>query len=387
MKNSKLRIVVSGLIGQYPLGGVTWDYLQYVVGLARLGHDVYYLEDTGLCPYDPVQGVVARKSDFTVDYLARVMSRYGLEERWAYRFPHESQWFGMSESRRSEVLGSADLLVNVSSSLQHPADLRDIPNLAFVDTDPGFTQVKLARGQSDFRRLIDVHDVVFTYGECLSDEVPDTGHHWLPLRKPILLSEWRPSTPHRDAFTTVMNWTSFKTIDYQGRSYGQKDVEFMRFLDLPGRVAPTPLEIAMGGGKTRKAPRDLLLHRGWRLVDPVRICPDLDSYRTYIETSKAEWTVAKQGYVVGQAGWFSGRSACYLAAGRPVVVQDTGFAPVIPVGDGILTFRTLEEAIDAIREVESHYSRHAEAARSLAEQYFDSDKVLGRLIEGAMTHA
>jgi hypothetical protein len=378
--------VVSGLIGQYPLGGVTWDYLQYVVGLARLGHDVYYLEDTGLCPYDPANGVVAGESAFAVDYLARVMSRFNLGERWAYHSSYESRWCGMSDSRRSEVLASADLLVNVSSSLQRPTELRHIPVLAYVDTDPVFTQVKLARGQADFRHLIDLHDVLFSYGECLCDHIP-TGHEWLPLRKPILLSEWHPGAPHRNVFTTVMNWTSFKNIRYEGRSYGQKDVEFMRFIELPTSAAPAQFELAMGEGKTRKVPRDLLLHHGWRLVDPVTACPDLDRYRGYIESSKAEWTVAKEGYVVGRSGWFSGRSACYLAAGRPVVVQDTGFASVIPVGEGVLTFQTLEEAVDAIREVEAHYPRHAEAARGLAEEYFDSDKVLGRLLEAAMSHA
>lgn len=386
MSSSQLRIVVSGLIGQYPLGGVTWDYLQYIVGLARLGHDVYYLEDTGLCPYEPSSGGVVGESASAVDYLAGVMSRFGLGDRWSYHSSFESRWSGMSELRRAEVFGSADLLLNVSSSLQRPAELRHIPVLAYVDTDPVFTQVKLARGQIDFRRLIDLHDVLFSYGECLSDQVPSTGHRWLPLRKPILLSEWRPRRPHRDVFTTVMNWTSFKNIQFRGRSYGQKDVEFMRFLDLPSRVAPTRLEVALGEGKTRKAPRELLARHGWRLADPLKVCPDLDGYRSYIESSKAEWTVAKEGYVVGQSGWFSGRSACYLAAGRPVVVQDTGFASVIPVGHGVLTFRTPEEAVDAIHDVEARYALHAEAAREMAEEYFDSGKVLARLLEGAMSH-
>ncbi len=387
MSTSRLRIVVSGLIGQYPLGGVTWDYLQYLVGLSELGHDVYYLEDTGLCPYDASKASVAKEAGFAVEYLARVMSRYGLDDRWAYHFEFGSRWYGMSDRRRAEVLGSADLLINISGSLQHPNRLRHIPVLSFVDTDPVFTQVKLAGGQTHFRRLIDTHDVLFSYGECFSPAVPDTGHTWLPMRKPILLSEWHPETPHRDVFTTVMNWTSFKGLEYEGRSYGQKDVEFRRFLDLPSRVAPTTLEVALGEGKTRRGPRELLVHRGWQVVEAARVCPDLDSYRSYIETSKAEWTVAKEGYVVGQSGWFSGRSACYLAAGRPVVVQDTGFAPVIPVGEGVLAFRTGDEAVDGIREVEAHYARHSEAARSLAEQYFDSDKVLGRLLEGAMSYA
>src|SRR5439155_14462567 len=167
----------------------------------------------------------------------------------------------------------------------------------------------------------------------------------------------------------------------------QKDVEFLGFLELPGQVAPTVLEIAVNEGKTRRTPRALLAHKGWRVVDPEAVCPDLDSYRQYVESSKAEWSVAKNGYVVGQPGWFSCRSACYLAAGRPVVVQDTGFGAVLPVGEGILPFSNVEEAIAAIQEVESHYGKHAKAARAIAEEYFDSGKVLSRLIEEALSSA
>jgi len=180
-----------------------------------------------------------------------------------------------------------------------------------------------------------------------------------------------------------MNWTSYNPVLYNGQSYGQKDVEFMRFLELPSRVTPTVLEIAVNEGKVRRTPRALLARKGWRVVDPQTVCPDLESYRRYIESSKAEWSVAKNGYVVGQAGWFSGRSACYLAAGRPVVVQDSGFAGLLPVGEGLLSFTTMDEAVAAIREVQASYARHAKAARAIAESYFDSDKILTRLIESA----
>jgi hypothetical protein len=158
----------------------------------------------------------------------------------------------------------------------------------------------------------------------------------------------------------------------------------MRFLELPGMVAPTVLELAVNEGKTRRTPRALLAYKGWRVVDPEAVCPDLDGYRRYIESSKAEWSVAKNGYVVGQPGWFSCRSACYLAAGRPVVVQDTGFGAVLPVGEGLLSFTTVEEAVAAIQDVEANYARHAQAAHALAEAYFDSDKVLTRLIDEAL---
>lgn len=382
---SQHRIIVTGLIAQYPLGGVTWDYFQYVLGLARLGHDVYYLEDTGQWPYNPIEGGTAKDCAFNVDYLAELMARFGLADRWAYRFPWQSQWFGLSDQKRMEIIQSADLLINVSGTLQNPWDYRQVGRLVYIDSDPVFTQIKLARGQADFQKMVDAHDIHFTFGEAFSEDVPMTGHRWHPTRQPVVLSEWRPSMPWRNVFTTVMNWTSYKDVIYNERTYGQKDVEFKRFLNLPCMVAPTALEAAINEGKTRRTPRDLLTYKGWRVVDPTEVCPDFDSYRAYVESSKAEWSVAKNGYVVGQPGWFSCRSACYLAAGRPVVVQETGFSKVLPTGEGLLAFTTLEEAAAAIREVEGNYTRHAKAARAFAEEYFDSDKVLSHLIDEAMS--
>ena len=379
----RLRVIVTGLIAQYPLGGVTWDYFQYVLGLARLGHEVYYLEDTGQWPYNPVEGGTAKEGEFNAAYLGALMDRFGLGDRWAYRFPWQSQWFGLSDRKRKELCESADLLINVSGVLQNPWDYRGVRRLVYIDSDPVFTQIKLARGQADFRRMVDVHDVHFSFGESFSAATPATGHRWRPTRQPVVLSEWRPAEACRDVFTTVMNWTSYKAIEYGGRTYGQKDTEFKRFLDLPARVAPTVLELAINEGKTHRTPHRLLAHKGWRLADPARVCPDFDSYRSYIQSSKAEWSVAKNGYVVGQAGWFSCRSACYLAAGRPVVVQETGFSRVLPTGEGLLPFTTVAEAVAAIHAVEGDYARHAKAARAIAESCFDSAQVLTRLIEEA----
>ncbi|OLD63336.1 MAG: hypothetical protein AUI47_09485 [Acidobacteria bacterium 13_1_40CM_2_68_5] len=385
---SRLRVIVTGLIAQYPLGGVTWDYVQYLLGFARLGHDVYYLEDTGQWPYNPVAGALGADCAYNVGYLAKVMSRFGLDDRWAYRFADKarrtSEWFGLSDLDRAAVVESADLLVNLSCALERCERYRRVSRLVLIDTDPVFTQIKLARGQRDFAAQVDAHDAHFSFGECLSDRIPRTGHRWRATRQPIVLSEWRPAATPRNVVTTVMNWTSYRSVAYGGRSYGQKDVEFMRFLELPGLVAPTVLEVAVGPGKTRRTPRELLTHKGWRVVDPARVCPDVDRYRDYIQSSLAEWSVAKNGYVVGRPGWFSGRSACYLAAAKPVIVQDTGVGTVLPVGQGILTFDTLEAAADAIREVESDYDRHARAAREIAEACFDSGKVLSRLLEEAL---
>jgi hypothetical protein len=384
MASSGLRIIVTGQIAQYPLGGIAWFYLHYLIGLVRLGHDVWYVEDSGQWPYNPNADGLVEDCSFNVEYLDTVMTRFGLAGKWAYRFPWQSQWFGLNEDRRAELLETADLLVNVSGTLERPTQYRSIKRLAYIDTDPVFTQIKLARGQLDFRNLVDAHDVHFTYGERASAEVPDTGHRWLRTRTPVVMSEWHTGQPHRDVITTVMNWTSHNSVEYRGVRYGQKDEEFRAFIELPGLVRPAILELALGSGKNEHPPRALLERKGWRLVDPNVVCPDLDSFRSYTEGSLAEWSVAKNGYVRGQSGWFSERSARYLAAGRPVVVQDAGFSDVLPVGEGIIPFRTLDEAARGIREVERDYERHSRAARAIAEEYFDSDKVLGKLIEEAM---
>jgi hypothetical protein len=412
MRTPSLRIIVTGLIAQHPtLGGVAWDYLQYPLGLLRLGHDVYYFEDSGEWPYNLVGG--PSRSDWiawdpapTVAHLARVMERFGLGDRWAYRFPIKPKWFGLSHQKRREVLRTADLLINVSGTLKRPTDYRSVRRLAYIDSDPVFTQVKLslARGQLKFQRRVKAHDVYFTFGENLGNGVvPETGHHWRPTRQPIVLSEWRTGQPHRNVYTTVMSWTSYRPLSYRGQTYGQKDTEFRRFAGLPSRFPSGLLEVAMSGLQHVRwqtaaedplhadaaeddaaDPLKALTRRGWAIADPLRSCGTIDTYRAYVESSKGEWSVAKNGYVRGRSGWFSCRSACYLAAGRPVIVQDTGFDAALPTGEGIVGFSTIDQAAEAIRDVEAHYERHATAARSIAEEYFDASRVLPRLIEAAL---
>ncbi|HWP58456.1 MAG TPA: hypothetical protein VNL14_11250 [Candidatus Acidoferrales bacterium] len=394
-RESSLRIIVTGLIATHRFqGGVTWDYLNVVLGLKRLGHDVYYLEDTGGWPYH-LDGAIAYDPKPTVDHLAGVMAAFGLAANWAYHFPTRPQWFGLSDRKREEVVRSADMLINVSGTLERPDRYRQAKKLVYVDTDPVFTQIKAAGSDPEFRARVNAHDVHFSFGETLGEELPDTGHLWHPTRQPVVLDEWRSTAAPRNAFTTVMNWSSYDVIRYRGRTYGQKDIEFVKFLDLPQRVSPIPLELALhkavswpsqeaDPGRCGSAPREILRERGWRIVDPIEVCADFASYRRYIQASKGEWSVAKNAYVAGRSGWFSCRSACYLAAGRPVVVQDTGFSRALPVGEGIVSFSSLEEAEAGIREVEGNYERHAKAAREIAEAYFDSGKVLARLLAIAM---
>jgi hypothetical protein len=411
--NSRLRILVTGIIGQHPmLAGVAWDYIQYVLGLVELGHDAFYIEDSGQWPYSCDENIeipkwIASRSwssaaasdcDLNLRYLASIMDRFGLGERWAYRFPRTGEWFGLSDRRRCEVVASADLVLNISGSIARPRKYHSAKRLAYIDSDPGFTQIRLALGERKFCARVGAHDVHFSFGERRSKLIPKTAQDWCPTRQPIVLSQWQPTIPYRPAFTTVMSWTSYKPLIYEGRRFGQKDMQFLKYLDLPRCVPTVALEVALGrhlhlewqsekadppSGLTRPVP-EILQEAGWQVADATQVCGSLESYRAYIQGSMAEWSVAKHGYVAGQSGWFSCRSACYLAAGKPVVLENTGFDCVLPVGEGILAFRTPQEAAAAIIDVCAHYGRHSAAARDIAETYFDSRKVLSALIARAL---
>jgi len=388
----RLRIIVTGLIGQYPLGGVTWDYLQYVLGLHRAGHDVYYLEDTGFWPFNPNEGGLSENGcEFNINYLNKVFQQFGLSERWMFCFTKGEdsvEWFGLTDRKRKEVLATTDLLINVSGCLLDPSAYRQIPRLAYIDSDPVFTQVKIALGYESFRNQILTHDSHFTFAENPRHLMPETGIKWNTTRQPITVEEWAPVIESRSSLTTVMNWTSYEALHYNGIEYGQKDREFEGFLSLPQRFKqegiPVDLELAVNQGKTTRTPKKRLLDHGWKLVEPNLVCPDIKSYRDYISRSYGEWSVAKGGYVVGRSGWFSCRSACYLAAGRPVIVQDTGFSEVLPVDGGIHAFKTSDDILVAIEKLLSNYNRERQLARDVAVYCFDAQKVLEQLIHQAM---
>ena len=382
----RMRIIVAGLIARYPLAGMAWHYLQYVLGLAALGHDVYYIEDSGEWPYDAALRQPAQRADVNVAYLADIMARHGLADRWAYRVPDldGDRWFGLSDARRNSVVANADLLIDVSGTVDRPEAYRAVGRLAYVDTDPVFVHIRLARGEPRLVERVGVYDVHFSFGERVAERVAATGRPWLPTRQPVVPSLWRTEAPPRPVYTTVMNWSSYASEVHQGRRYGQKSAEFLRFVELPLRAAPVRLEIAAGPGYREHTPAARLRAHGWRVRDAARLCPDPERYRRYIQRSKGELSVAKNAYVTGCAGWFSERSACYLAAGRPVIVQDTGFADDLRRDAGIVSFSTPDEAVEAVREVEADYTRHAAAARAIAEECFRADVVLRELVERAV---
>jgi hypothetical protein len=382
-RGSALRIVVLGLIVRFPLGGMAWHHLQYAMGLARLGHDVTFLEDSGDEPwscYDPKRGVTDADPSYGLRFAASIFDRVGLGDRWAYYDAHRVQWHGPLASEATLRAAAADVVLNLSGSNVIRPWLAQAAVRAFVDTDPAFTQVRNLT-DSARRALASQHNAFFTFGENFGAEgceIPDDGFPWVPTRQPIVLDAWPvTAAPRQRRYTTVMQWDSYPAVEYGGSRFGMKSESFEAYADLPSRSS-TPLELALG---SPNAPRAELSAQGWLVTDPLAVTLDPWTYQRYLAESRGEFAVAKHGYVSARAGWFSERSAAYLASARPAVVQDTGFGGRIPAGEGVLTFSSPDEAVAALADVEARYSHHARAAREVAEQYFDSDLVLQRLLD------
>jgi hypothetical protein len=378
---SRARVAVLGYIVRGPLGGLAWHHLQYVIGLERLGYDVAFIEDSGdddwSC-YDPSRGITDTDPTYGLAWTGKLLGAHGLGERWAYFDKHRSTWLGPMAGTAEEFCTTADVVLNLSgSNLLRPWSLR-APVRAFVDTDPVFTQVQNLT-KDDRRALAESHNAFLTFGESFgpASEIPDDGFPWRPTRQPVVLDLWGPvEAPPSGPYTTVMQWASYPAVEYGGRRFGMKSDSFAEFMTLPSEV-PVRLEIAAGGG----APWDELRSFGWSIVDPLEVTRDAWAFRRYVQLSRGEYSVAKHGYVTSRSGWFSERSANYLATGRPVVTQETGFGEHIPTGKGLMAFSTLEEAATAIRAVERDYRQHSVAAREIAEDYFESNRVLLGLLE------
>ena len=393
--STRLRIAVTGLAVTYPVGGVFWDYLQWALGFARLGHEVLYVEDTGRWVYDPAAATFVESGGRNAAVLAEALKTLdpGLAKRWFYR-DGTGQTYGWSWADVVEFCRSADLFVHISASCWMREEYFAADRVVFVDSDPMYTQASVegylagtldAEARARVEMLLR-HDVFFTFAENIRSpdcRVPASLFDWIPIRQPIVLDRFEPeSVPvadRRRILTTVGSWEPSETGAVVGGTiYVGKSREFTRFLDLPGQ-SRLPIELAVSG----KVPTDQLRALGWTLVDPYPISRDPWVYRHYLSTSLGEWSVAKHAYVASRSGWFSCRSACYLALGVPVVVQDTGFGCAIPIGRGVLPFGTMQEAVDAIERLVADPAGHAEAALAIAREYFDSDRVLSRLIDQA----
>jgi len=380
------RIVVLGTLASNPYAGMAWMHMQIAGGLKRLGHDVYYYETTSSWPYDPEQKLRVRKSDYALRYLARVAESFGFGQRWAYRRSYsDKQWFGPASTVAEDLLAHADVVFNIAGATQLAEEGLKVSRLVYFGTDPVYHEIALANGDDVTRTLIEEHDEFVTYGENIGS--PDCPIPPLPrlrskTRQPVLLDLWESAPPSKPQFTTVCNWRQDgRDIEYQGETYyWSKHHEFLKFIDLP-RLVRQPIELAMGLENLQPEVRCMLESHGWRLIDAHDFTTDPWPYRDYVQASTGEFTVAKDQNVRFRSGWFSERSACYLAAGRPVITQDTGFGRVLPTGEGLFAFNAMEDIVAAFEAIASDYDRHARAARSIAQQYFRAETVLEKVLE------
>jgi len=383
-----LRIVVLGMMGRSPFGGQTWLYLNWLRGLAELGHDVWYVEDDESWPYDPVAQSSTDDCVYAVEHVRRCASAIGLGERWAFRFRDDARGdrcWGLSPERLDTLFRDCDALLNVVGA----TDLRDVhmaaPLRVYVQTDPVGAELKLACGDEHTRDAFAAHDVIATYGENYGAPdcgVPLDGTVYRATRQPIDLGLWSFAfDPRAERFTTIGNYrTSGYDVDWNGETYTwSKHHEWERFIDLPSRVAQE-FELSLSVQDERD--REHLERRGWNVVSPAEMSLDaFGSYRGYIRGSRGEFTVAKDQNVRLRSGWFSERDACYLASGKPVVAQDTGFGNVLPTGEGLFAVGDVDEAAAAIEAINSDYERHCRTARAIAEEFFDAPAVAARLLE------
>ena len=376
-------IILSGTIGRSGLGGQAWAGLQYLLGLRELGHDVYYLEDCGRSSWVYIweKEEWTHELDYPAAYVSACLTPFGFGDRWIYRDNYRS--LGMELGKFLEVCASADLLVLRAVPFWNWRPEYDRPRRrAFIDVDPGFTQISIANGDAGLAAGVAACERRFTYAQRFGlpgSTVPAHGGPWIPTRPPVFLNEWRVAlhdgAPH---FTSIMRWQGFKEVIFNGVSYGQRDRAFPRYFDLPSRTKQK-FKIAQMGIK----PETLQQH-GWEAVPGEIISRTPQTYHDFIQDSRGEFSIPKNGYVAMRGGWFSDRSVCYLASGRPVLIEDTGLADWLPVGDGLITFCDPEGALAALEKVNADYPHQRLAARRIAEDFFATGKVLPRLLEAAL---
>ncbi len=360
-------------------GGATWAVLQYVLGFRRLGHQVYFVETLGDAALKPTGSPLARS--YNAEYFRRVMSEFGLEASAALLLKGTEETIGLPYSQLHKNSQCADVLVDISGTLADERLTEHIPLRVYLDLDPAFTQLWHEIQGVDMQ--FDGHTHFITVGLAIGQpncSVPTCGVNWTTTLQPIVLEHWqavehRPSTP----LTTVANWRGYGSIKHQGVLYGQKAHSLRQFMDVPMRTTERFL-LALAIHPDEK--RDLLAlqENSWALLDPLQVADTPSHYRKFIQNSKGELGIAKSGYVASGCGWFSDRSICYLASGRPVIAQETGFSHFIPTGEGLCAFETSEDLLASIDELNHDYTRHSRTARVLAEDYFDSDKVLNQML-------
>jgi len=370
-----MRILFAGIIARYPFGGVTWCSLMYLLGLRALGHEVFYIEDTGECVYDPILNTRATDPIYGTTYINNALAPHGLGDRWSF-VNYDGSYHGRSADEVREYAAGADLFINLSGGSWFWRDeYARITHKVFVDSDPAFTQLAIAKAVPWYVEFFKRYSHLFTFGANIGTSacsVPVGDFVWNHTWQPITLADWRAGVPPGTDFSTVMTWQIESFTDVGGN----KDQEFIKYLDLPSRT-PQPFKLAVNG------PQALLREHGWSTVSAMEASRTLWEYRDFIHHSKAEFGVAKHTYVSTHSGWFSDRTECYLASSRPALVQDTGWTAHLPSGDGLLSFSSFDEALAGIDRINSDYDRHARRALEVAREHFDADRVLPRLLQVA----
>jgi hypothetical protein len=406
-------IIVGGSMANKPAnGGNVWERLSWVVGLRRLGVDAWFVEQIApeAC-VDDQGSAVEFAGSASREFFLRTAEWFGIADRAALICTESRECAGLAWPELVEVANSAGLLLNLSGHLTLAELVDGVRRTAYVDVDPGFTQLWHADTSNAF--TVAEHDFYFTIGENIAKAdcpIPTGGIDWRLTRQPVVLDDW-PVTPADDCgrFTTIASWRGpYGPIEWQGRTLGLKCHEFRKCLELPKRMELTAktqrtqrdehaqskiqnlkskitagpaFEIALAIHPADERDRRALVEHGWKLVEPRKVTGDAEAFRCYVQQSGAEFSVAQGVYVDTNSGWFSDRTVRYLASGKPALIQETGFSRHLPCGEGLVAFRTLQEAVDGARRIMSDYDGHCQASRAIAEKYFDSDKVLGRMLE------
>jgi hypothetical protein len=379
-----LKIVVAGYIIGYPLGGMTWHHLNYLLGFHELGHEVCFFEDSGdFCmPYNPSNWTSSPDSTYGRDYLKQTFDRYGLPLRYCYYSQFEDRYYGMQKPEFEQYLRDADCLVCVSGVTPLRPERPRARRMVVIDTDPVFTQLRMRHDRA-FLGYYRLFDTTATFGRLIGTPacpLPTHGLDWVPTNQPISLRHWPVKPAASRAFTTIGKWehSGERHMEFNGqRFHSGKGVEWLKMQPLPRRV-PWGMRLGMAGMPRETA--DSFAACGWTITDPEKASLSCQAYQDFIIDSAGEFTVAKEIYAGLPSGWFSDRSSAYLAAGRPVVTQDSGFDHWLPAGEGLFSFKTIDDAAHALNTIADGYPRHAAAARAIAEQYLDAGKVLNELL-------
>ncbi len=370
-------VVVSGMVAGVPYqAGASWAVLQYVLGLERLGHEVLLVDE-----WDPPGEAASLADTPSASYFKDLVRGFGLEDRAALLRAGTEETVGLPYSRLRERCRDAELLLNISGTLTDPELVQDVPVRAYVDLDPVFNQLW---DDSGIDMGFGPHNKFVTVGQALGTPecpVPTGGRDWIATLPPVVLERWPAAEgPGDGSFTSVGNWRGYGSVELDGVQYGQRVHSMRLFMELPRRT-DARFRLALGIHPDERPDLEALAQNGWELVDPVEAAGTPDRYERFIGDSTAELGIAKSGYVLSRSGWFSDRSACYLASGRPVLAQETGFSRFLPTGEGLLSFETVDDAVAGVEEIRGAYGRHAKRARELAVELLDSDRVLGRLME------